>query len=136
MSKMDQIGCEVIVFMAVAVLCLCVCVAVVGIKACGGLNVEYSEGTRSGIIQKVSKKGLIWHTWEGELNLGYVTAISGKIAPAIFRFSCSNEHVAMILQEKETSGERVTLEYTQYLLRGWKYGGTQYDVTGVRENSR
>lgn len=30
-------------------------------------NITYSEGTRSDRIVKLSQKGLIWKTWEGEM---------------------------------------------------------------------
>jgi len=37
------------------------------LTACGR---GYSEGERSGVIFKFSSKGLIWKSWEGEMNLG------------------------------------------------------------------
>lgn len=32
-------------------------------------NVEYSEGYREGTLQKLSNRGLIWKTWDGEVAL-------------------------------------------------------------------
>ena len=106
------------------------------VKCCGGLNIEYSSGSRSGVIQKLSKKGVIWQTWEGELNLGYNTASKDgdgnlAIAPAIFHFSVSNEDVAKALVAEEANGKRPTVEYKPYFLRGWDKGATSYDVTGI-----
>ena len=37
----------------------------------------YSEGTRSGNLIKVSKKGVVFKTIEGELNLGGVSTMEG-----------------------------------------------------------
>jgi hypothetical protein len=108
-------------------------------KCLGGVNWKYSEGSRSGVVQKISKKGIIWQTWEGELNLGYNTSRSNEnggttIAPAIFYFSCSSDETAKKVQDAERNGDRVTVEYIQYFLRGWKYGGTSYDVVNVVAN--
>jgi hypothetical protein len=103
-------------------------------KFIGGLNIEYSEGTRSGIVQKISKKGLIYETWEGELNLGYNTTNteSNQIIPAIFEFSVSSDGVAELIQAAEASGERVTLQYKQYIMHGYHRGSTPYDVIGIK----
>jgi hypothetical protein len=121
--------------LGIIALCVGGCIA----KCAGGVNWKYSEGSRSGVVQKISKKGVIWQTWEGELNLGYNTSRSNEnggltIAPAIFYFSCSSDDAAKKIQEAERNGDRVTLEYSQYFLRGWKYGSTSYDVTGVVSN--
>lgn len=113
------------------------CIANFGIKAIGGINWEYSEGSRSGVVQKLSKKGVFWKTWEGELNLGYMQATSTEhgqnIAPAIFYFSVENEEVAKELVEAEKSGKRVTVEYKQYFMRGYNKGGTSYDIVDVNQ---
>ena len=116
-------------------------VASVAIQCCGGLNIEYSEGSRSGVIQKLSKKGVIWKTWEGELNLGYNDSridSEGRqtIAPAVFIFSCSSDGTAKSLADAEQAGRRVTIGYKQYLLRGWDKGSTSYDVTKVHDGTR
>lgn len=107
------------------------------IKCCGGLNIEYSNGSRSGVVQKISKKGFFWKTWEGELNLGYNTYTndgdSKVLVPAIFEFSVSSDEVAKKLQMAEESGHRVTVEYKQYLLMGYNKGGTGYDITRVKQ---
>jgi hypothetical protein len=128
---------------AIGALCVLIAVSVPlsckGVKAAGGINIKYSDGSRSGVVQKISKKGLIWSTWEGELNLGYNQSRSNgegqsTIVPAIFHFSVSSDEVAKQVQVAERSGARVTLEYQQYLVRGYKYGETGYDVTGVVTN--
>lgn len=112
---------------------------IVIVKSTGGVNWKFSEGSRSGVIQKLSKKGYIWKTWEGELNLGYNESRTDKegrqtIAPAIFRFSVENDEVAEQLKAAEIAGTRVTLDYQQYFLRGWDKGGTSYDITGCQRN--
>lgn len=120
------------------VLILGVFVGCIVVKSCGGLNWQFSEGSRSGVVQKLSKKGIFWKTWEGELNLGYNESRTDgnghqTIAPAIFYFSCESDEVALSLKIAEIFGRRVTIDYKQYFLRGWDKGGTGYDVIKVQE---
>lgn len=110
------------------------------VKSCGGLNWEFSDGSRSGVLQKISKKGIFWKTWEGELNLGYTESTSDSegrqtLRPAMFYFSVADESVAKRLKAAEIGGKRVTVDYKQYWLRGWDKGGTAYDVFDVVDNS-
>ena len=62
----------------VAMLIATILIGVPSVKAIGGANIHYSEGTRSGVVQKFSKKGMFWSTWEGEMNLGYNTQNGGR----------------------------------------------------------
>ena len=96
-------------------------------------GVEFSDGTRSGVIQKLSKKGILWKTWEGELNLGYMESDSEthQLRPAIFYFSVASDKVAQELTQAETLGGRITLQYKQYLFRGAAFGSSGYDVVGL-----
>ena len=110
------------------------------LKCTGGVNWEFSDGSRSGVIQKLSKKGIFWKTWEGELNLGYTEGSTDSnghqtIRPAMFYFSVSDNAVAEKLKKAEIAGKRVTVDYKQYWLRGYDKGGTAYDVTGVVDAS-
>ena len=91
------------------------------------LNFTYSDGERSGFLQKVSRKGWICKTWEGELQL---VAIPGA-APEMFYFTVSDDSVAASLQR--LMGQRVTVYYEQH--RGIPnscFGETGYFVTRAR----
>jgi hypothetical protein len=72
------------------------------------LSWSYSEGERAGFLQKVSYKGWICKTWEGELSL---VAIPGA-APEKFLFTVREEAVAQ--QLNAVAGKRVTLKYEQH----------------------
>jgi len=90
------------------------------------LSWSYSEGERAGFLQKVSYKGWICKTWEGELSL---VAIPGA-APEKFLFTVSDDAVAQ--QLNAVAGKRVTLKYEQH--RGLPtscFGDTDYFVVGV-----
>jgi len=91
------------------------------------LHYSYSYGERSGYIQKISKKGWLCKTWEGELAM---TTVPGT-APQIFPFSVREDSVAR--QVEQAAGHRVALAYQQH--RGIPtscFGETEYFVTGVR----
>ena len=91
------------------------------------LNFAYSTGERIGYLQKVSRKGWICKTWEGELAM---TTVPGT-APQIFAFSIKDDGVARRVQE--SAGQRVVLAYAQHKgVPGSCFGETEYFVTGVR----
>jgi len=87
----------------------------------------YSEGTRTGYVQKLSRKGWLCKTWEGELAM---TTVPGT-APQIFSFSVRGDSVAAEIER--TSGSQVTIYYKEH--RGVPtscFGETSYFVDGVR----
>jgi hypothetical protein len=50
-------------------------------------GLAYSDGTRSGVLTKVSRKGYVFKTYEGEMNIGGFNQGDGTIMPAvIFKF--------------------------------------------------
>ena len=89
---------------------------------------SYSEGERAGFLQKISKKGWICKTWEGELSL---VAIPGA-APEKFLFTVRDDAVAA--QLNAAAGKRVALRYEQHKgLPTSCLGDTDYFVVGLRE---
>jgi hypothetical protein len=91
------------------------------------LHYSYSWGERSGYIQKISKKGWLCKTWEGELAM---TTVPG-VAPQIFPFSIRDDAVAH--QVEQSAGRRVAISYQQHKgVPSSCFGETEYFVTGVR----
>jgi len=91
------------------------------------LGYTYSEGTRTGYVQKLSHKGWLCKTWEGELAM---TTVPGT-APQIFNFSVRSDSVAREIEKIE--GAQVQLHYKEH--RGVPtacFGETSYFVDGVR----
>jgi len=91
------------------------------------LNYSYSKGDRAGYIQKLSRKGWLCKTWEGELAM---VNLPGAM-PEIFRFSVRNDSIAHVLQKN--IGKRVSIAYEQH--RGVPtscFAETQYYITNVR----
>ena len=91
------------------------------------LGYTYSEGTRTGFVQKLSSKGWLCKTWEGELAM----STQPGTAPRIFNFSVRSDSVAHEIEKIE--GSQVTLFYKEH--RGVPtscFGETEYFVDGVR----
>jgi len=85
---------------------------------------SYAEGERVGYVQKLSRKGWVCKTWEGELAM---VTMPGAI-PEKFYFSIRSDAVAERLNR--TLGKRVGLKYTQHLgLPTSCFGETQYFVS-------
>ena len=93
----------------------------------GSLNISYSKGERSGYVQKLSKKGWVCATWEGELAM---VSMPGT-APEIFHFSIRNDATAEKINR--SMGKRVALSYEQHKGVPTKcFGETEYFVTDVK----
>lgn len=92
------------------------------------LNYSYSTGERTGFVQKISNKGWICKSWEGELTM----VTQPGVPPQLFPFSVRDNAVAQQLMR--SSGKRVTLSYEQHLgVPTTCFGETEYYITGMRQ---
>lgn len=111
-----------------------ICLIVIGLIYYFICGMAYSEGTRSGILTKVSKKGYVFKTYEGDLNVGGFSQGDGTIMPnSQFKFSVTDVNVYNKLQEKE--GRKIVLHYKQVIKNFFWQGETDYfiyDVTDVK----
>jgi hypothetical protein len=92
------------------------------------LGYTYSTGERAGYVQKLSKKGWLCKTWEGELAM---VNLPGSVTPQIFNFTVRSDSIASIIEND--LGKRVSLTYDEH--RGVPtscFGDTDYFVTNVR----
>jgi hypothetical protein len=88
---------------------------------------SYSDGERAGVVQKLSHKGWICKTWEGELAMSTVPGV----APVIWSFTVRDK--AVVDQINLALGKRVILHYAEH--RGIPttcFGETPYFVDRVR----
>ena len=95
---------------------------------CATLNYSYSKGERVGFVQKLSKRGWICNTNEGELAM---VNVAGQQAEK-FLFSVPDDKVAK--QIESFAGHRVELTYEEH--RGVPsacFGDTTYFVVGVKK---
>lgn len=87
------------------------------------LSWSYSTGERAGLMQKISRKGWLCKTWEGELLL---TSMPGAI-PEKFEFTVRDNELANQLVEH--TGQRLVLTYAQHKgVPSSCFGDTEYFV--------
>jgi hypothetical protein len=92
------------------------------------LHYSYSDGERVGFVQKVSKKGWICKTDEGEMAMANVIGQQAQI----FDFTVRDDSV--VQQIEALSGHKVAVKYEEH--RGIPsscFGETTYFVTSVRK---
>ena len=105
-----------------------VVVAVLGLVGFTWLTLHwtYSEGDRAGFVQKLSEKGWVCKTWEGEMAL---VTIPGTVAEKFFFTVPSRDTAAKI---NSSLGKRVALHYQQHKwIPSSCFGDTEYFVTDV-----
>lgn len=100
--------------------------ALVALYFTAALKWSYSTGERAGWVQKLSKKGWVCKTWEGELAM---VSLPGS-TPEKFLFTIFDDDVAQ--QITRAMGKRVSLHYEEKVgLPTTCFGETRYYVTGV-----
>jgi hypothetical protein len=81
---------------------------------------NYSEGSRIGVVTKISKKGLIYKSWEGSLNQGGTKTVATKdgsmVVPNAMDFNVSDPEVLKQILDVARSGATVELEYTEWAI--------------------
>jgi hypothetical protein len=84
-----------------------------------GCSENYSNGERIGFVTKFSNRGLIWKSWEGELNLTQ----TGMNTSSTFQFSIDNdrqdEKVVKVLDSAATLGWKVKIRYHETTGKNW-----------------
>jgi hypothetical protein len=92
---------------------------------------SYSDGERAGTISKYSRRGFVFKTWEGVLNVGGFSGETGSLTPQYFDFSVKDDSVAQRINQAVKTGQRVTLHYEEKLVKLPWNGETKYFVVGV-----
>jgi hypothetical protein len=113
----------------IRILVVLVLVAIAGFAGFSWLTLHwsYSTGERAGFVQKLSKKGYLCKTWEGEMAM---VTMPGTISEK-FYFTVPLEATAAKLNS--TLGKRVTLNYQQHKwIPSSCFGETEYFVTAVQ----
>ncbi len=97
-------------------------------------KVPYSEGERAGVVSKFSRKGYIFKTDEGELNVGAQGQV-GNMANNLWAFTVDSDDPAISkkLEDAMLTGRRLRLHYEQRYLKFFWMGDTEYFVTKVDE---
>jgi len=116
------------VFLKIAIVVILMAVLGFGGWTWFSLTYDYSDGERAGYVQKLSRKGWICKTWEGELAL---VNLPGAM-PEIFHFSVRDDAVAKRIQQ--SVGKRVALSYEQHIgIPTTCFGETEYFVVNIKD---
>jgi hypothetical protein len=90
------------------------------------LHWSYSEGERAGYVQKLSLKGWLCKTWEGEMAM---VTMPGTVAE---KFAFTVREPAVAAKLNASVGKRVALHYEQHKwIPSSCFGDTEYFVTEV-----
>ncbi len=93
------------------------------------LNWSYSDGERTGYLQKFSRKGWLCKTYEGELAMSTVPGL----APVIWPFSVRMWDDQLPAQINKLMGERVVVHYSEYRnIPTNCFGETSYFLDSVK----
>jgi hypothetical protein len=91
------------------------------------LNYTYSQGERAGYIQKLSQKGWICKTWEGELAMVNMPGAAQERFP----FTVRSDSIAKLMTNM--MGSRVAITYEEHRgVPGSCFGETDYFVTNAK----
>lgn len=88
--------------------------------------VPYSKGVRSGELIKISHKGILVKTWEGEISQG----ISGA---QIFSFSVEDNQEKVIEDMQKFQGHYVKVTYKERYGTFFWLGDTKYFITKIEK---
>lgn len=95
---------------------------------------NYSNGERVGKVMKLSKKGVVFKTWEGQLGMESFGAVNSQNQLSqTFEFSVKggDEEVLQKLQNAMNENRRVNIKYDEkYITVAWR-GDTKHLITEV-----
>mgnify|MGYP001769635600 CR=1 FL=1 len=114
-------------------LALTLFILLVGIYVYWSFFFTFSDGYRAGLLQKFSRKGTIFKTYEGEMILSSVQSNKNvALASEKFLFSVADHDVAMQLEKLQ--GQNVVVHYTEKNnTLPWR-GETVFIVSSVKLN--
>lgn len=98
----------------------------------------YDEGVRAGVVLRISKQGILWKTYEGQLSIESFGALK-HVSPLAETFDFSverkNDSIVKQLEQVSLSGQRVNLRYIKrYTTFPWR-GKTKYFIIGVEKGA-
>jgi hypothetical protein len=113
----------------IKILVIFILLAILGVAGFSWLTLHwsYASGERAGFVQKLSKKGWICKTWEGEMAM---VSMPGTLSEK-FYFTAVDDAIAAKLNA--SLGKRVSVHYEQHKwLPSSCFGDTEYFVTAVQ----
>lgn len=110
-------------------LIVCIMIVAILLSVVGGLlgGCSNSTGSRVGQVVKLSNKGLVVKTWEGDLTTGGMNANGVNV----WHFTVTDEKLVPTLQDAMDRNQTVKLSYNQRMVRNPVTSDTPYHITGV-----
>lgn len=93
-------------------------------------NYTYSEGMRTGNLIKISKKGMLFKTYEGQLKLGGID-LNNPDEGLSDTWSFSVKDEAIVKQLEKLQGQRVVLHYKEINQSMPWQGDTNYFIVSI-----
>lgn len=96
---------------------------------------SFSDGYRAGVIMKMSRKGVLFKTFEGQMNMGGVQSGADGDLSTVWDFSVrkDSQDVLTAIEDAVDSGSRVKLYYQEKYLQLSVFGDTKYFITKVEK---
>ncbi len=111
-------------------------VLVAGVAGYYLYTANYSEGSRSGRLIKISKKGVLFKTWEGQLDVGGISGggVTGEIT-SLWEFTVEGDESEVLEALDKNSGRKVKIYYEEKFYQFFWRGDTKYFVNRVESLS-
>jgi hypothetical protein len=97
-------------------------------------NASFSEGSRTGKIMKLSKKGIVFKTYEGQLDVGGIQrSADGYAAGSVWEFSVEDNRTDVIqaIEKAMDENKRVKVHYEEKFFKfSWR-GDTKNFATKI-----
>jgi hypothetical protein len=93
--------------------------------------INYSDGARVGVVQKISHKGIVFKTYEGELVQAGIRARANGAVTDIWKFSVQDPAVVKQVEQAAETGQPVKLTYEQDVWNAPWVAGTSYRIVKV-----
>lgn len=107
-------------------------ILLIGALAVGiGNNIEYSQGTMAGTVNKISEKGLVWKTYEGQIALDGIISKTHRAGLALITHSFEENVLDFSIDKQAKHGEnpKELVEKIRY------YSGTKVKMNYVKQFS-
>ena len=108
------------------ILCGAMSVPVAGLT--GGFMKTFSEGERVGYLVKISKRGVLFKTYDAEIQMG-----TGEQAALQEPFQFSIVDKELIEFARKNIGKKVEVKYTEFLLTDFRKSSNGYVVSEMKE---
>ncbi len=91
----------------------------------------YSDGSRSGILMKFSKKGFIFKTYEGDINVGFINTNKIGLTANVFSFSVEGSEKEAIEILNNSESQEIKIYYKEKIKTMPWQGETNYLIYKV-----